>query len=99
MRPLFLTALLACGGCAVLSNVTPIGDGVYMTVVRSNDVNARVDEQRGKALAQAAAFCKEHGATLEVVKQVAAPPPPGQPPSAEVDFRCQDDQRQAPPRP
>ena len=44
--------LSACAGCAVLSNVTPIGDGAYMTVVRSNDVNARVDEQRARALAQ-----------------------------------------------
>lgn len=99
MRQLLPMALLACGGCAVLSNVTPIGDGAYMTVVRSNDVNARVDEQRGKALAQAAAFCKERGAALDVIKQAAAPPPPGQPPSAEIDFRCQDDRRQAPPRP
>ena len=87
-RRLALAGLLSCGGCAVLSNVTPIGDGVYMTVVRSNDVNARVDEQRAKALSQAAAFCGERGAALDVIKQVATPPPPGQAPSAEVDFRC-----------
>jgi hypothetical protein len=98
-RRLALAAVLACAGCAVLSNVTPIGDGAYMTVVRSNDVNARVDEQRSKALSQAAAFCNERGAALDVIKQVAAPPPPGQAPSAEIDFRCEGDRRQAPPRP
>jgi hypothetical protein len=87
-RRLLLAGMLACGGCAVLSNVTSIGDGAYMTVVRSNDVNARVDEQRAKALSQAAAFCNERGAVLDVIKQVAASPPPGQAPSAEIDFRC-----------
>jgi len=88
MRGLVLAGVLACGGCAVLSNVTPIGNGAYMTVVRSNDVNARVDEQRAKALSQAAAFCNERGAALDVIRQVASPPPPGQAPSAEIDFRC-----------
>jgi hypothetical protein len=98
-RRLALAAALACGGCAVLSNVTPIGGGAYMAVVRSNDVNARVDEQRAKALSQATAFCNERGATLDVIKQVAVAPPPGQAPSAEVDFRCEGERRQAPPRP
>jgi len=99
MRRLVLAVLSACGGCAVLSNVTPIGDGAYMTVVRSNDVNARADEQRAKALSQAAAFCRERGAPLDVIRQVAAAPPPGQAPSAEVDFRCEGDRGQAPPAP
>lgn len=98
-RRLALAGLLACGGCAVLSSVTPIGDGAYMTVVRSNDVNARVEEQRAKALSQAAAFCSERGAALDVIRQAAAPPPPGQAPSAEIDFRCDGERRQAPPRP
>jgi hypothetical protein len=88
MRRLSLAAVLACAGCAVLSNATPIGDGAYMTVVRSNDVNARVEQEQAKAVAQAAAFCNERGAALQVIKQVALPPPPGQAPSAEVDFRC-----------
>lgn len=78
----------ACAGCAVLANVTPIGDGAYMTVVRSNDVNARVADQQAKAMSQADAFCAERGAKVEVIKTVAAAPPPGQAPSAEVDFRC-----------
>lgn len=99
MRRLCSIVLLACGGCAVLSNVTPIGDGAWMTVVRSNDVNARVEDQARKALAQAAAFCNERGGALDVIKQVASPPPPGQPPSAEIDFRCQGGRHQAPPRP
>lgn len=43
MNSRFAVALaLACAGCAALSNVSPVGDGVFMTVVRSNDVNARV---------------------------------------------------------
>ncbi len=87
-RSLFLAAMAALGGCAALSNVTSIGDGAFMTVVRSNDVNARVDEQRAKAMDQAAAFCKERGGGVDVVKVVATAPPFGQPPSAEVDFRC-----------
>ena len=89
MNRLTMVALaIACGGCAVLSNVTPIGDGVYMTVVRSNDVNGRVKEQQAKAMSQATAFCAERGASVDVIKTVADPPPPGQAPSAEVDFRC-----------
>jgi hypothetical protein len=88
MRFPALATALACAGCAALANVTPIGDGAYMTVVRSNDVNARVHEQQAKAMSQAGAFCAERGATVDVIKTVAEPPPPGQPPSAEVDFRC-----------
>ncbi|HEY9025457.1 MAG TPA: hypothetical protein VIP05_14235 [Burkholderiaceae bacterium] len=88
MRRLPIAAALALAGCAVLSNVTPIGDGAYMTVVRSNDVNGRVEEQQARAMAQANAFCTERGASVDVVKVVATPPPPGQAPSAEVDFRC-----------
>ncbi len=84
----FIASLVALGGCAVLSNVTPIGDGMFMTVVHSNDVNARVEEQRAKAMDQAAAFCKVRGAGVDVLKVAAAAPPFGQPPSAEVDFRC-----------
>ena len=87
-RSLFFAAMAALGGCAALSNVTSIGDGAYMTVVRSNDVNARVEEQQARALSQANGFCAERGATVDVVKQVATPPPPGQSPSAELDFRC-----------
>ena len=88
MRIVLACPLLALAGCAVLANVSPIGDGVYMTVVRSNDVNARVADEQGKALSQAQAFCKERGATVDIVKLVADAPPPGQPPSAEIDFRC-----------
>ena len=98
-RRLCLASALACGGCAVLSNVTPIGDGASMPVVRRNDVNARVEQQQAKAWSQAAAFCSERGTGLDVIKQVAAPPPPGQAPSAEIDFRCQEDRRQATHRP
>ena len=85
---LIISALLALGGCAVLSNVTPIGGGAFMTVVHSNDVNARVEEQRAKAMEQATAYCKERGGSVDVIKVVAAAPPFGQPPSAELDFRC-----------
>ncbi|MCK9686856.1 hypothetical protein [Scleromatobacter humisilvae] len=89
MRGTFvIVAMLACGGCAVLSNVTPIGDGAYMTVVRSNDVNGRVEDERLRATSQATAFCNERGAGVDVIKTVAAAPPPGQAPSAEIDFRC-----------
>ena len=85
---LIVAMMLATGGCAVLSNVTPIGGGAFMTVVHSNDVNARVEEQRARAMAQATAYCKERGGSVDVIKIVAAAPPFGQPPSAEVDFRC-----------
>lgn len=88
MRRLFFVTMLALCGCAVLSNVTSTGDGTYMTVVRSNDVNARVGQQQARALAQATAFCGERGASVDVIRQVAVPPPPGQAPSAELDFRC-----------
>ena len=88
MRLPALATLAACAGCAALANVTPIGEGAYMTVVRSNDVNGRVQEQRAKAMSQATAFCAGRGASVDVIKIVAEPPPPGQPPSAEVDFRC-----------
>jgi len=88
MRLPALAAMAACAGCAALANVTPVGDGAYMTVVRSNDVNGRVQEQRAKAMSQATAFCAERGASVDVIKTVADPPPPGQAPSAEVDFRC-----------
>ena len=93
MRPLTawtiaLVAALAGAGCGALSNATPIGDGAYMTVTRSNDVNARPADQQARALAQASAFCAGRGATVDVIKVVAEPPAPGQPPSAEIDFRC-----------
>ena len=81
-------AIAGLGGCAVLSNVTPIGDGAFMAAVHSNDVNARVDQQTAQAMAQATAFCKQRGAAVEVVRIDAPAPPFGRPPSAEVDFRC-----------
>ena len=84
----FIASLLALGACAALSNVTPIGGGAFMTVVHSNDVNARVEEQRAKAIDQATAFCRERGGGVDVIKVVAVAPPFGQPPSAEIDFRC-----------
>jgi hypothetical protein len=83
-----LAAQAALAACAALSNVTPIGAGAYMTVVRSNDVNGRVQDQQARAMSQATAFCAERGAAVDVIKTVAEPPPPGQAPSAEVDFRC-----------
>ena len=89
MRAIIIATMLACAGCAALSNVTPIGDGAYMTVVHSNDVNGRAEDERARAMAQAAAFCNERGAAgVDVIKAVAPAPSPGQPPSAEVDFRC-----------
>ena len=88
MRKIAFVALLAVAGCAVLSNVTPIGDGAFMTVVRSNDVNAPIAGERARAMEQARAFCKERGASVDVLKETAVAPPPGQPPSAELDFRC-----------
>jgi hypothetical protein len=75
-------------GCAVIANVTPIGNGAYMTAVHSNDVNARVEQETAQAMAQAAAYCKERGASLDVIRVDAPVPSPGRPPSAEVDFRC-----------
>ena len=88
MKSLLLATALACAGCAVLSNVTPIGGDAYMTVTRTNDVNGRVADEQARAMSQAQAFCTERHAVVDVIKIVAAPPPPGQAPSAEVDFRC-----------
>ena len=88
MRSPFMVCALLLGGCAVFANVSPLGDGSFMTVVRSNDVNGRVADQQAKAMSQAEAFCHERGAGVEVLKQVAPTPTPGQPPSAELDFRC-----------
>ena len=85
---LAVLAALAIAGCAILSNVSPIGDGAFMTVVHSNDVNAPVAEEKAKAMSNATAFCDERGATVDVIKLDAPTPAPGQPPSAEVDFRC-----------
>ncbi len=87
-RLLFIASMAALGGCAVLSNVTPIGNGAFMAAVHSNDVNARVDQETAQAMARAASFCKERGATVDVIKIDAPAPPFGRPPSAEVDFRC-----------
>jgi uncharacterized membrane protein YgdD (TMEM256/DUF423 family) len=86
--PSIVALMLAVGGCAVLSNITPIGDGAFMAAAHSNDVNARVEDQRARAMEQAAAYCKEHGGAVDIIRIVAAAPPFGQPPSAEVDFRC-----------
>jgi len=47
-----------------------------------------VPDQLAKASAQANAFCADRGASIDVIKVVAEPPPPGQAPSAEIDFRC-----------
>ena len=88
VRILFIASAVLAAGCAVLSNVSPLGDGSFMAVVRSNDVNGRVVDQQARAMAQAEAFCRDRGAQVEVVKQVAPPPAPGQAPSAELDFRC-----------
>ena len=88
MTRFLVATVLALAGCAVLSNVSPIGDGAYMTVVRSNDVNARVSDQQARAMAQAEAFCHERGQVVDAIRSVATPPPPGQAPSAELDFRC-----------
>ena len=79
---------IALAGCAVLANVQPIGDGMFMTAVHSNDVNGRLADEKAKAMDQASAYCADRHATLDVTRVVAAPPAPGQPPSAEVDFRC-----------
>lgn len=83
-----MAAPLMLGGCAILSNVTPIGGGAFMTVVRSNDVNAPVAEEKAKAMSQAESFCAERHAVVDVIKLDAHSPAPGQAPSAEVDFRC-----------
>ena len=75
-------------GCATPPDVTPIGADAFMATAHSNDVNARVDAQKAKVAQSAAAFCDKRGAGVEVIRLVAADPPPGRPPSAELDFRC-----------
>ncbi len=91
MRRVLTAATLALAGCAVLDNVTPIGDGAFMAVVQSNDVNAPVANESAKALSQAQAFCAQRRARVEVIKMDAPSPSPGHAPSAEIDFRCAKD--------
>jgi len=88
MHRLVALALLPIAACAALSDVSPVGNGAYLTAAHSNDVNARVDEQRIKVQARAAAFCAQRGARVEAIRLVDAPPPPGQPPAAQLEFRC-----------
>jgi hypothetical protein len=85
---LLATWPLLVGGCAALSDVTPIGPDSFMATAHSNDVNARVDEQKAKVTESAAEFCRRRGARVEVIRLDAGAPPPGRPPSAELDFRC-----------
>ena len=87
-QALWIASMGVLAGCAVIANVTPIGNGAYMTAVHSNDVNARVEQEAAEAMAQATAYCKERGAGLDVIRIDAPAPPPGRPPSAKVDFRC-----------
>ncbi len=84
----WIASMGALAGCAVIANVTPLGNGAYMTAVHSNDVNARVERETAEAMARASAYCKERGAGLDVIRIDAPAPSPGRPPSAEVDFRC-----------
>ena len=89
--PTFLlhSCLLLATGCAVLSDVTPIGPDAFMATAHSNDVNARVDGQKAKVVQSAADFCAHRGGGhVEVIRLQADAPPPGRPPSAELDFRC-----------
>jgi len=88
MIRLVALALLPLAACAALSDVSPIGNGAYLTAAHSNDVNARVDEQKAKVQARAAQFCAQRGARVEVIRLVDASPPPGQPPAAQLEFRC-----------
>jgi hypothetical protein len=83
-----IASMGALAGCAVVANVAPLGNGAFMTAAHSNDVNARVEQETAQAMSQAAAYCRERGATVEVITIAAPAPPPGRPPSAEVDFRC-----------
>ena len=87
-RLLLAAPLLLAGGCAALSDVAPIGPDAFMATAHSNDVNARVDEQKAKVTQSAAEFCRRRGASVEVIRLDAAAPPFGRPPSAELDFRC-----------
>jgi hypothetical protein len=88
-HPLLLASLAAlASGCAVLSDVTPSGPDSFTTTAHSNDVNARIDEQKTKVAQSAAEFCERRGASVEVLRLVASDPPPGRPPAAQLDFRC-----------
>jgi hypothetical protein len=89
MRSCFpFVAAGALSACALLSDVTAIGPDAFMASAHSNDVNASVDGQKAAVMRRAASYCGERGAELEVIRIVAQAPPPGRPPSAEVDFRC-----------
>lgn len=89
MRLAFTAALLAwLGACAALSDVTELGGGAFMTAAHSNDVNARVDEQKAKVLDRARSFCADRHLRADTIRLDASTPPPGQAPSAKLEFRC-----------
>jgi hypothetical protein len=83
-----MVILLELTGCAALSDVTPTGPDTYMATAHSNDVNARVDEQKAKVMQSATEFCHRGDASVQVIRLDAGAPPPGRPPSAQLDFRC-----------
>lgn len=87
-RLLIAAAVLALAGCAALSDVTPTGKDTYMATAHSNDVNARVDEQKAKVMQSASEYCHRGDASVQVIRLEASAPPPGRPPSAQLDFRC-----------
>ena len=84
--PIYIATLtLTLGGCAVIANVTPIGDGAFATAAHSNDVNARVEQETAQAMSQAAAYCKEHGAAVDVRFERAPDRTIGREPDPEAD--------------
>jgi hypothetical protein len=87
-RLLIAASTLAVGACAVLSDITPTGKDTYMATAHSNDVNARVDEQKAKVMQSATEFCHRGDASVQIIRLDAGAPPPGRPPSAQLDFRC-----------
>jgi len=87
-RLLLASSTLLAGGCAVLSDVSPTGPDTYMATAHSNDVNARVDEQKAKVMQSATEFCHRSDASVQIIRLDASAPPPGRPPSAQLDFRC-----------
>jgi hypothetical protein len=83
-----LPAVLAA--CAALSDVSPRPDGSFGISAHSNDVNARVEDERAKVVARARAFCDGRHQAMQLIRADVDKSGFGTPPTSTAEFRCVD---------